>query len=81
MCDTVTRDVDSMTQREVGLIVDLIKGNYKKKLLYEELYLPEDEQIFQEEMISQMLSSIHSDDLDNNVVVMREKGRVLVFKS
>jgi len=78
---TVTRDVNSMTQREVGLIVDLIKGNYKKKLLYDELYLPQDEQIYQEEMISQMLSSIHSDDLGNNVVALREKGRVLVFKS
>lgn len=78
---TVTRDVDSMTQREVGLIVELIKGNYKKQLLYDELYLPEEEQIFQEERITHMLSSIHSNDIDKNVVALREKGRVLVFKS
>ena len=78
---TVTRDVDSMTQREVGLIVELIKGKYKKQLLYDELYLPEDEQIFQEEMITHMLYSIHSDDIDKNVVALREEGRVLVFKS
>lgn len=78
---TVTRDVDSMTQREVGLIVELIKGKYKKQLLYDELYLPEDEQIFQEEMITHMLYSIHSADLDKNVVALREEGRVLVFKS
>ncbi len=78
---TVTRDVDSMTQREVGLIVELIKGKYKKQLLFDELYLPEDEQIFQEERITHMLYSIHSDDIDKNVVALREEGRVLVFKS
>ena len=78
---TVTRDVDSMTQREVGLIVELIKQKYKKQLLYDELYLPEDEQIFQEEMITHMLYSIHSTDVVKNVVALREEGRVLVFKS
>lgn len=78
---TVTRDVDSMTQREVGLIVELIKGKYNNLLLYDELYLPEDEQIFQEEMITHMLHSIDSEDIDKNVVVLREEGRVLVFKS
>lgn len=78
---TITRDVDSMTQREVGLIVDLIKQKYNKQLIYEALYLAEDEQIFQEEMITNLLSSIHSEDIDKNVVALREKGRVLVFKS
>jgi len=78
---TVTRDVDSMTQREVGLIVELVKGKYKKQLFYDELYLHEDEQIFQEEMITHMLYSIHSDDMDKNVVALREEGRVLVFKN
>ncbi|MFZ3130772.1 MAG: hypothetical protein WA125_06630, partial [Desulfosporosinus sp.] len=42
----VTRDVDSITQREVGLIVELIKEKYRNQLLYDELYLPEAEQIF-----------------------------------
>jgi len=78
---TVTRDVDSMTQREVGLIVELLKRKYKKKLVYDEIYLPEEEQIFQEEMISHMLSSIQTREIDKNVVALREEGRVLVFKS
>ena len=78
---TVTRDVDSMTQREVGLIVELLKRKFHKQLLYEEMYLPEEEQIFQEEMISQMLYSIQSDTMKKNVVALREEGRVLVFKS
>ena len=78
---TVTRDVDSMTQREVGLIVELLKRKYKEKLVYDEMNLPEDEQIFQEEMITRLLSSIQSHDIDKNVVALREEGRVLVFKS
>jgi len=71
---TVTRDVESMTQREVGLIVE-------KQLVYDEMYLPEEEQIYQEEMISKMLYSIQSDTMSKNVVALREEGRVLVFKS
>jgi hypothetical protein len=78
---TITRDVDSLTQREVGLIVELIKRKYRKKLVYDEINLPEDEQIFQEEMIGQMLSSIQSHDVDKSIVALREEGRVLVFKS
>lgn len=78
---TVTRDVDSMSQREVGLIVELLKRNYKKQLVYDEIYLPAEEQLYQEEMISQMLSSIQSRDIEKNVVALREAGRVLVFKN
>ena len=78
---TLTRDVDSMTQREVGLIVELLKREYKKQLLFDEMNLPEDEQIYQEEMISHLLSSIQSQDIEKNVVALREEGRVLVFKS
>lgn len=78
---TVTRDVDSMSQREVGLIVELIKRKYKLELIYDELYLPEDEQVYQEEKISQMLSSIQSNDINKNVLALREEGKVLVFKT
>lgn len=78
---TITRDVDSMSQREVGLIVELLKRKFTKQLVYDEMYLPEDEQIYQEEMITQMLSSIQSNDINKNVVALREEGKVLVFKS
>lgn len=77
---TVTRDVDSMTQREVGLIVELIKRAFSKQLVYDEMDLPEEELLFQEEMISHMLASIQTMDIDKNVVALREEGRVLVYK-
>lgn len=78
---TVTRDVDTMTQREVGLLVELLKREYKQDLVYDEIYLPEDEQVLQEEMINHLLSSFQTYDIDKNVVALREEGRVLVFKS
>jgi hypothetical protein len=78
---TVTRDIDSMTQREVGLIVELLKREFQKRLLFEEMNLPEDERIFQEELISHMLSSIQPCDIDKNVVALREESKVLVFKN
>lgn len=78
---TVTRDVESMTQREVGLIVGLMKQHYQKKLICDEMYLPEDEQLFQEELIRHMLSSIKSHNMQESVVALREEGRILVFKS
>ncbi|MBC2727683.1 MAG: hypothetical protein HGJ98_14620 [Desulfosporosinus sp.] len=78
---TITRDVDSMSQREVGLIVELLKGAYKHHLIYDQIYLPQDEQIYQEEMITQMLSSIQTIDVKKNVVALREDDKVLVFKT
>jgi len=77
---TVTRDVDSMTQCEVGLIVELIKSKYKKQLVYDETNILADELLFQEQLISQMLSSIQTQDIAENVIALREEGRVLVFK-
>lgn len=78
---TITRDVDSLTQREVGLIIDLLKKNYKDQLIYDDIYISEDERIFQEEKISQMLSSIQNINFNKNVLVLREEGKVLVFKT
>ena len=70
-----------MTQREVGLIVELLKGKYKKQMIFDELYLPEDEQIYQEEQISQMLTSIRINNISKSITVMRDEGQVLVFKN
>ena len=78
---TVTRDVDSMTQSEVGLIVELVKLEFANSLIIDQSDLPEDEIIFQEELIGQMLAKILSSDIDKNVIAVREEGKVLVFKA
>ncbi len=78
---TITRDVDSMTQSEVGLIVDLVKLEFHNSLIIDQTDLPEDEIILQEELIGQMLATILSSDIDKNVMAVREEGKVLVFKA
>lgn len=78
---TISRDVDSLTQREVGLIIELLKRNYKDQLIYDDIYISEDERILQEEKISQMLSSIQNININKNVLALREEGKVLVFKT
>lgn len=78
---TVTRDVDSMNQNEVGLIVDVVKRSSTQELLYDETELPEDEILFQEEMIEQILEHLQKNELDKNFIAVREEGRVLVYKS
>lgn len=78
---TIVRDVDSMTQSEVGLIVDLVKGQFREALVSDDTTLEEDELLFQEEMIGHMLANIRDNDIDKNVVAVREEGRVLVFKN
>ena len=78
---TITRDVESMTQSEVGLIVDMVKMQFAQNLVCDESDLPEDELLFQEELIGHMLATIRTNDMDKNVVAVREEGRVIVFKN
>ncbi|MDI6812370.1 MAG: hypothetical protein QMC95_16400 [Desulfitobacteriaceae bacterium] len=78
---TIVRDVDSMTQNEVGLIVDFVKRECAEFLVCDEVNLPEDELQFQEELIDHMLANIHNNVMDKNVVAVREEGRVLVFRN
>ncbi|HWQ73082.1 MAG TPA: hypothetical protein VN370_12285 [Desulfitobacteriaceae bacterium] len=78
---TITRDVDTMTRSEVGLIVDLVKLEFTESLITDQLYLPEDEIIYQEELIGQLLATILNGDIDKNVVAVRAEGKVLVYKA
>lgn len=78
---TITRDVESMSQMEVGLIVDLVKAEWSKQLIFEEEVFSEDELIFQEELIGQILQSFRESSLDKGFIAVREEGRVLVYKN
>jgi len=77
----ITRDVDSLTQRELGLIMEWVRSELAAALICDETSLPEEEQLFQEEVISHLLATIRIADLDKNVVAVREEGRVLVFRN
>ncbi|CAA7602491.1 Hypothetical protein DEACI_3166 [Acididesulfobacillus acetoxydans] len=80
---TVTRDVESMTQTEVGLIVDLLRCEFGEALVLDDAdgAIPEDELLFQEELIGRLLAKMRDDEIDKNVVAVRDEGRVLVFKN
>jgi hypothetical protein len=78
---TITRDVDSMTQSEVSLIVELVKQEFNDSLIIDQIYLPEEEILYQEELIEQLLATILSGDIDKNVVAVRAEGKVLVYKA
>ena len=75
----ITRDLGSITQNEMNLIVETIKNELEKQLIIDDNNLVEEEIIFQEEMINHMLAAIRSNGTEKNITAIRDDGRVLVF--
>lgn len=75
----ITRDLASITQNEVNLIVELIKAELGNQLIIDESSMVEEDNIFQEEVISHMLAAIRTNGTEKNITALREDGRVLVF--
>lgn len=75
----ITRDLVSITQNEMNLIVELIKTEIGSQLIIDESSLIEDEILLQEEVISHMLAAIRTNGTEKNITALREDGRVLVF--
>jgi len=76
----VERDVDTLAQEEITLIVELFRQNLDTNLVTEESeHLFEEDLIAQEEIIEHMLESIKSSTQDKYLFAFREEGRVLVF--
>lgn len=85
VCDNLTlievqRDVGSLAQEEIALIVELFHQQLDNNLVTEENErLIEEDMIAQEEMIEHMLESIKSSNENKYLFAFREEGRVLVF--
>ncbi|NLI93706.1 MAG: hypothetical protein GX434_16405 [Peptococcaceae bacterium] len=75
----ITRDLRSVTQNEMNLIVGIIKSELGKHLIIDENNLLEEEILLQEEVISHMLAAIRSNGTEKSITAVREDGRVLVF--
>jgi len=75
----ITRDLFTITQSEINLIVELIKSTVGKQLIKDENDLPEEEISLQEEVINHMLAAIRTNGTDKSFTAVREDGRVLVF--
>lgn len=76
----VVRDVRSLSQGEVSLTIDLIRGVFAPILVVDRgESVQEEELAAQEELIEQMLEDLRESRSDRNLIAFREEGRVLVF--
>lgn len=79
MCEII-RDVDTLSQEEISMVIELVQGSFKQVLVLEKNdYLLEEDLLMQEEMIEHMLENIKASSPEKNLIAFREEGRVLVF--
>lgn len=76
----IQRDVDTLVQEEIALIVELFRQYINNSLVTEEndQYIEED-MVVQEELIEHMLENIKSKCEQKSLYAFRDEGRVLVF--
>jgi hypothetical protein len=85
VCDNLTmievqRDVHSLAQEEINLIVELFRQSLNSSLVTEEdESLVEEEMMAQDEIIEHMLECIKGSAEKKQLYAFREEGRVLVF--
>lgn len=76
----VQRDVETLSQGEIGLIITLVRQEFNEALVAEAAEnIQEEELLVQEEIIDHMLESIKGEVLQKKLIAFREEGRVLVF--
>lgn len=78
----VSRDVDTLTQNEIALIMELIYQKFQEQLITDSnqsSVFIEEELIFQDEVIKHSLETIKKHKEEKKFIAFRENGRVLVF--
>lgn len=76
----IQRDVDTLVQEEIALMVELFRQSIHKSLITEESdQLVDEDLMVQEELIEHMLESIKTKSENKRLYAFREEGRVLVF--
>jgi len=76
----VTRDVETLSQEEISMVIELVYTKYKQFLVSERNEnLLEEDLLMQEELIEHMLENIRISYPEKNLIAFREEGRVLVF--
>lgn len=76
----VTRDTRSLSQEEITLLVELLRGRLTDHLMADlGGSFAEEEIIVQEELIQQMLNDLQDSAHEKNLVAFRDGGKVLVF--
>lgn len=76
----VTRDIDSLSQEEISLIIGVVQQFFEGQLLLDQEEVAQEEDvILQEEMIEHMLEDLKDSRQEKKLIGFREEGRVLVF--
>lgn len=76
----IIRDVDSLNQEEIALIIGLIQQYFDSILLLDqEEAVQEEDVLLQEEMIEHMLEDLKDSRPEKRLIGFREEGRVLIF--
>mgnify|MGYP005842522961 CR=1 FL=1 len=76
----ITRDVGTLTQEEISLVIDLLREGFGALLMVDgDDTVIEEELRQQEELIGQMLEDFKVTRLERKLIAFREEGRVLVF--
>ncbi|UWG98647.1 hypothetical protein LPY66_07630 [Dehalobacter sp. DCM] len=75
----ISRDLSSITQSEISLIVEMMKDELANKLIADDANLPDEEILLQDEVISHMITAIRANGTEKSLTALREEGRVLVF--
>lgn len=76
----IIRDIDSLSQEEITLIINLVKQTFEGALLLDpEDVVQEEDIMMQEEMIEHMLEDLKDSRQEKRLIGFREEGRVLIF--
>lgn len=76
----ITRDAATLTQKEIALIINYMQDRFPGILVSDELALPEDDLLEQDDFIRYMLDKLRIKYPKYKLIAVREEGRVLVFK-
>jgi hypothetical protein len=76
----IIRDVDSLNQEEIALIIGIIQQFFEGSLLLDQEEAAQEEDVLlQEEMIEHMLEDLKDSRQEKKLIGFREEGRVLIF--
>lgn len=76
----IARDTETLTQKEIGLLIDYIKEKYLQDIACEELYGDESELSQQDDFIGSLLERFRRNNPAHRLIAVREEGKVLVFQ-
>jgi hypothetical protein len=77
---SITRDVPSLTQGEISLVVAIMRERWGRLLAADSAEtMQEDELMVQEEIIAEMLEDVRANEQERTLTAFRDDGRVVVF--